>query len=92
MGKLPIFSGREVCRILENHGFSEVRRRGSHIVMQRILPNLRLRFQYLIIKKFASACYFLSFGNQVCRGQNLNYKKSSNQSLHLTKTAGGFGR
>ncbi len=39
MGKLPILSGKEVCRILERHGFSEVRRRGSHIVMQRMLPN-----------------------------------------------------
>ena len=39
MGKLPILSGREVCRILEKHGFSEVRRRGSHIVMQRVLPS-----------------------------------------------------
>lgn len=35
MGKLPVFSGREVCRILEEHGFVEVRRRGSHIVMQK---------------------------------------------------------
>jgi predicted RNA binding protein YcfA (HicA-like mRNA interferase family) len=24
-----------VCRILERHGFVEVRRRGSHVVMQR---------------------------------------------------------
>ncbi|MDI6752360.1 MAG: type II toxin-antitoxin system HicA family toxin [bacterium] len=39
MGKLPTLSGREICRILEKHGFSEVRRRGSHIVMQRMLPN-----------------------------------------------------
>ena len=39
MGKLPILSGKEVCRILEKHGFSEMRRRGSHIVMQRKLPN-----------------------------------------------------
>jgi len=35
MGKLRVLSGREVCRILERHGFAEVRRRGSHIVMQR---------------------------------------------------------
>lgn len=28
-------SGAEVCHILAQHGFSEVRRRGSHIVMQR---------------------------------------------------------
>jgi predicted RNA binding protein YcfA (HicA-like mRNA interferase family) len=35
MGRLRVLSGREVCRILEQHGFTEVRRRGSHIVMQR---------------------------------------------------------
>jgi predicted RNA binding protein YcfA (HicA-like mRNA interferase family) len=28
-------SGREVCRILAQQGFAEVRRRGSHIVMQK---------------------------------------------------------
>ncbi len=35
MAKLRTLSGREVCRILEVHGFVEVRRRGSHVVMQR---------------------------------------------------------
>ncbi|MEK7363750.1 MAG: type II toxin-antitoxin system HicA family toxin [candidate division NC10 bacterium] len=35
MGRLRVLSGREVCRILEKHGFAEVRRRGSHVVMQR---------------------------------------------------------
>jgi predicted RNA binding protein YcfA (HicA-like mRNA interferase family) len=29
-------SGKEVCAILERRGCSEVRRRGSHIVMQRV--------------------------------------------------------
>jgi predicted RNA binding protein YcfA (HicA-like mRNA interferase family) len=28
-------SGREVCAILERHGFVRVRQRGSHIAMQR---------------------------------------------------------
>jgi predicted RNA binding protein YcfA (HicA-like mRNA interferase family) len=32
---LRVLSGRDVCRILSRHGFVEVRRRGSHIVMQR---------------------------------------------------------
>ena len=36
MARLRVLSGREVCRILESHGFIEVRRRGSHIVMQKI--------------------------------------------------------
>ncbi len=35
MGRLRVLSGREVCGILEQHAFVEVRRRGSHIVMQR---------------------------------------------------------
>lgn len=35
MAKLRVLSGREVCRILGKHGFVEVRRRGSHVVMQR---------------------------------------------------------
>ena len=35
MGKLRTLSGREVCRILSEHGFAEVRRRGSHVVLQQ---------------------------------------------------------
>ncbi len=35
MTRLRVLSGRETCRILEKHGFTEVRRRGSHVVMQR---------------------------------------------------------
>uniref|UniRef100_A0A7V6DPD6 Type II toxin-antitoxin system HicA family toxin n=1 Tax=Desulfobacca acetoxidans TaxID=60893 RepID=A0A7V6DPD6_9BACT len=38
MGKFRVLSGTEVCQILSNHGFREVRRRGSHILMQKILP------------------------------------------------------
>ena len=35
MGKLRVLSGREVCQILEEHGFVQVRQRGSHIIMQQ---------------------------------------------------------
>ena len=35
MGKLRVLSAREVCSILEQHGFVEVRQRGSHIIMQQ---------------------------------------------------------
>lgn len=35
MGRLKVLSAREVCRILSENGFVEVRRRGSHIAMQR---------------------------------------------------------
>jgi len=35
LGKLRVLSGREVCHILAQHGFVQVRQRGSHIVMQK---------------------------------------------------------
>ena len=35
MAKLKILSGREVCRILKQKGFAEVRQHGSHIIMQK---------------------------------------------------------
>jgi predicted RNA binding protein YcfA (HicA-like mRNA interferase family) len=34
MPKLAVLSGAEACAILARHGFVEVRRRGSHIIMQ----------------------------------------------------------
>ena len=34
MGKLRTLSGKQVCQILKEHGFIEVRKRGSHIAMQ----------------------------------------------------------
>jgi predicted RNA binding protein YcfA (HicA-like mRNA interferase family) len=30
-----VLSGADVCGIFRSHGFAEVRRRGSHIVMQK---------------------------------------------------------
>ncbi len=38
MGRLRVLSGQEVCAILGHHGFVVVRRRGSHVVMQRQDP------------------------------------------------------
>lgn len=35
MPSLGVFSGAEVCRILEKQGFAAVRQRGSHVVMQK---------------------------------------------------------
>jgi predicted RNA binding protein YcfA (HicA-like mRNA interferase family) len=32
-----VLSGKEICAILASHGFTEVRRRGSHVVMQKRL-------------------------------------------------------
>ena len=35
MPRLRTLSARETCRILAQNGFTEVRSRGSHIIMQR---------------------------------------------------------
>ena len=35
MPKLRVLSGKDACRILSEYNFVEVRRRGSHIIMQR---------------------------------------------------------
>jgi len=35
LGRLRVLSGRDVCQILESQGFSVVRQRGSHVVMQK---------------------------------------------------------
>ncbi|MCW5604152.1 MAG: type II toxin-antitoxin system HicA family toxin [Burkholderiales bacterium] len=37
MGKLRVFAGKELCRLLAQHGFIEIRQRGSHVVMQKRL-------------------------------------------------------
>ncbi|HVR42328.1 MAG TPA: type II toxin-antitoxin system HicA family toxin [Thermoanaerobaculia bacterium] len=39
LGRLRLFSGRELCALLAEYGFREVRRRGSHVVMQRSVQN-----------------------------------------------------
>ena len=39
MGKLRILSGKEVCQILAKHGFQQIRQKGSHIIMQKIIEN-----------------------------------------------------
>ena len=39
MGKLKIFSGSDICRILATYEFVQVRQKGSHIIMQKRLEN-----------------------------------------------------
>jgi predicted RNA binding protein YcfA (HicA-like mRNA interferase family) len=39
LGRLRVLSGSDVCRILIDHGFAQVRRKGSHVAMQKTTPN-----------------------------------------------------
>ncbi|MFO5438882.1 MAG: type II toxin-antitoxin system HicA family toxin [Dolichospermum sp.] len=42
MGKLRLLSGKEICKILQDNGFTEVRQKGSHIVMQKAIEDSTL--------------------------------------------------
>jgi predicted RNA binding protein YcfA (HicA-like mRNA interferase family) len=35
MPKLRVLAGRDLCKILAQHGFEKVRQKGSHIIMQK---------------------------------------------------------
>jgi predicted RNA binding protein YcfA (HicA-like mRNA interferase family) len=37
--KLRVLSGLEACQIMAQHGFKQVRRKGSHIIMQKAAGN-----------------------------------------------------
>ncbi len=39
LGRLRVFSGKELCRLLSQNGFQQVRQRGSHAVMQKRTAN-----------------------------------------------------
>lgn len=39
MGRLKVLSGAGVCKILEANGFTQVRQKGSHAVMQKAEGN-----------------------------------------------------
>ena len=36
MPKLRVLSGKDVCKILSQHGFQKARQKGSHILMQKL--------------------------------------------------------
>jgi len=39
LGKLRVLSGKDVCKILMQNGFVEIRQKGSHIIMQKKVEN-----------------------------------------------------
>jgi predicted RNA binding protein YcfA (HicA-like mRNA interferase family) len=34
-----VLSGKEVCQILSAYGFEEIRKKGSHVIMQKKIPD-----------------------------------------------------
>jgi len=39
LGRLKVLSGADVCKILQSHGFEQVRQKGSHVIMQKSVAN-----------------------------------------------------
>ncbi len=42
MGKLRVLSAKQVCQILTEQGFIQVRQRGSHIIMQKKIDDFTI--------------------------------------------------
>jgi predicted RNA binding protein YcfA (HicA-like mRNA interferase family) len=42
LGKLRVLSAKQVCQILAEQGFIQVRQRGSHIIMQKKIDDSTL--------------------------------------------------
>jgi predicted RNA binding protein YcfA (HicA-like mRNA interferase family) len=42
LGKLRVLSAKQVCQILTEQGFVQVRQRGSHIIMQKKIDDSTL--------------------------------------------------
>jgi len=42
LGRLKLLSGQEVCKILAANGFTQVRQKGSHAIMQSVSGNSTL--------------------------------------------------
>jgi predicted RNA binding protein YcfA (HicA-like mRNA interferase family) len=79
MGRLRVLSGREACRILQEHGFVEVRQRGSHIVMQRRTDTGSVTVPVPDHRELASARFCPSSGRAEYRG------RSSKSSSHRAR-------
>jgi predicted RNA binding protein YcfA (HicA-like mRNA interferase family) len=39
VARLRVLSGMQVCRIMADHGFEQVRQKGSHLIMQKRTGN-----------------------------------------------------
>jgi predicted RNA binding protein YcfA (HicA-like mRNA interferase family) len=38
LGRLKVFSGAELCRLPGGQGLQVVRQKGSHVIMQKVVP------------------------------------------------------
>ncbi|MDO9565584.1 MAG: type II toxin-antitoxin system HicA family toxin [Candidatus Desulfaltia sp.] len=75
MAKLRVLSGKDVCAILEKHGFVEVRRRGSHVAMQCKTTTGTVTIPVPDHGEVLVHCDQL-FVSLACRAVSLRYKKS----------------
>jgi len=51
-------SGKEVCQILTKHGFVQVRKRGSHVVMQKKVEGTTVTVPVPIHKELKTGTLF----------------------------------
>jgi predicted RNA binding protein YcfA (HicA-like mRNA interferase family) len=81
VGKLRVLSGQEVCEILERHGFTRVRQRGSHIVMQRVTDGRTTTVPVPNHQELRPGTLRSISASPVCRGVNLKCETSEPSPL-----------
>jgi predicted RNA binding protein YcfA (HicA-like mRNA interferase family) len=88
LGNLRVLSGNQVCAILTHHGFLEVRQRGSHVVMQKRLPDTTITIPVPNHTNFVSAHSYPLFASLAYPGANSNLDLSSNALQRTRKKRG----
>gem|GEM_PF-1263396 len=75
MGRLRVFSGKQVCNILARHGFLEIHQRGSHIVMQKRLSGTTITVPVPNYDELRAGTLQRSSAGQVCPGMSSSHEK-----------------
>jgi predicted RNA binding protein YcfA (HicA-like mRNA interferase family) len=78
LGKLKVLSGKELCAILSQHGFLQVRQKGSHIIMQKKSGDTTTTVPVPQHKEIRMALYSQSFASVDYQD---TYLKINNRSL-----------
>ncbi len=76
MPKLRVLSGRDVCKILAQHGFEKVRQKGSHIIMQKQVGNSTITIPVADHDELRTGTLLGSSDSQDCHARYLKPSKA----------------
>jgi predicted RNA binding protein YcfA (HicA-like mRNA interferase family) len=86
LARLRVLSGKQVCTILARHGFLEVQQRGSHIVMQKRLPETTLTVPVPNHDELRIGIFNRSSASRLCPGASSNHDEAPKSALKRPRT------